>query len=210
MRSRKAKIAAIRDRARHRVAPQRSQVPEGAAAEVVTVPPDEAAALGAARQASLLVWDEFEGFRAAYRDDATKLHAFAPSHTQVACLPAGLALATANGHSVPLLAPNAPLPIHGHFVSVPAASLGGSAGAAWEVALVEVDASGPATSDAAAAKLATFTFAPLAAAPAALAATLDVTAAGGVSLTLRVLCGAETLKSKAAVGTEIAVKIPAP
>jgi hypothetical protein len=207
MRSRNAKIAVIRDRARHRVASQRSQVPEGAAAEVVTVPPDEAAALGAARQASLLVWDEFEGFRAAYRDDATKLHAFVPSHTQVACLPAGLALATANGHSVPLLAPNAPLPIHGHVVSVPAASLGGSAGAAWEVALVEVDASGPATSDA---KLATFTFAPLAAAPTALAATLDVTAAGDVSLTLRVLCGAETLKSKAAVGTEIAVKIPAP
>ena len=73
--------------------------------------------------------------------------------------------------------------------------------------LIEV---GPDVGDAEAAKLATFTFDKLAAAPESLAATLAVTATGEVSLTVRVLSGKETMKSKVAAGTEIAVKIPAP
>ena len=183
------------------------QVPESAAAEVLTVPPDEGAALGAARQAALLVWDEFQGFRADYKKDAAKLHEMVPKHTTVACLPSGLAL-TAKGCTVQLLSPNAALPIHHHLLVTPMASLGsGAAGETLAVTLIEV---GPDVGDAEAAKLATFTFDKLAAAPESLAATLAVTATGEVSLTVRVLSGKETMKSKVAAGTEIAVKIPAP
>jgi hypothetical protein len=184
-----------------------SQVPESAAAEVLTVPPDEGAALGAARQAALLVWDEFQGFRADYKKDATKLHEIVPKHTQVACLSSGLAL-TAKGHTVQLLSPNVALPIHHHLLTTPMTSLGGAAsGETLAVTLVEV---GPNVGDVEAAKLATFTFDKLAAAPESLVSTLAVTAAGEVSLTVRVLSGKETLKSKVAAGTEIAVAIPAP